>query len=307
MALEFITDSLGKTIELLKKDFFSIFKGIFLIQFLATIVVLIGIGIAIAPYLLLGISAFGLAGPSLVGSALIITIFAVIILFVALFFSGVVNSVSYNFIDKKCKNEELDIIAQIRVNIVPFFLYVIANILITLVILGPFYVIYLIISLGTNFSGSPMLILAGSLIELVLRVIISIVAAILHLFIQFAIFEVIIARKGIVESFKRSIDIVKNNLLETFLFSLLLWAIISAVMMILLLVLVGIGIVIGLVLFGLGMIGASALSGVMYLIIPVGLVILAIVFLVLIIAIATLQNLIEITAQYNYWKLISKG
>ncbi|VVC03852.1 Uncharacterised protein [Candidatus Bilamarchaeum dharawalense] len=312
MGFDFIGNSFNESINLLKSDFSDIFKGFFIIQFLALVVLVLGFGLAIAPYFLLLPAGTSLGAGGVLGLGLIFIVVSIIVIILAVIFSKVIASSSYNLVDSKYKKEPFGMIGQIGANIVPYVFYFIVNLVITLIILGPFYAVYFFISTGSELAASDSsgaglgMYMAGTLIGLVLRGIITIIASILGLFIQFAIFEVIVARKGVIESFKRSFDLVKANLLETVLFSFVL-SLISSVIIFVVLVIVVIVAIIMAVVFGLGAAMLSASLGAAYgVLVLIVLAIAGVIALMILAALTALQDIIEIPAQYSYWKQISK-
>jgi hypothetical protein len=299
---QLISNAIDNTMDLLKKDFASTYKGLLKIQILAAAALVVPLAAILVLY---GISLYGAISLNMAATGAIATIFLAIvaigILFIAIFISGAISSTGYNFIDSRYKKSPFDIIEQAKTNFAPYIFYVIVRFLITIIILAPFY----IVAFGVSFVGAfnPVAAIFTGLLGFVVRIIAAIVGAILALFIQFAIFEVLIAKNDVIESFKRSFNLVKNNFLETFLFSLLLWivvAIISVVTIIFTLVIaLGLALAMGIVL------GSSL--GTSSIIMWAGIAIAVLIGISIFLALSVLQNLIEIPAQYNYWKELTKS
>lgn len=313
-------DSIGKTVDrvvmLLKTDFIGVVSGLLKLEFLAALVIILGIGIVIVSDFSIGPMGIGGNGTNPASFVILVLVVlgsiifpviryifnfdvAVIVIYAATFLSCVVNSVAYNFIDSRYKKESLSLFGQIGTNIVPFLFYVIVNILLNLVILGPFLFIYFDPTLmGLD---NPKLDSDGESVRLILEFAMVVLSAILHLFTQFAIFEIIVTKNGAISGFKRSFNLVKNNFLETILFSFLVWLVNTIIMVL--------AVIIGIVIFMIAIMLVGFWQGT-FLTEQIAMILAAVLIFILVVVglvWSTILKMIEIPAQYNYWKLVSKG
>ena len=145
-------------------------------------------------------------------------------------------------------------------------------------------------------ENNPSLFLVAVIVKLLLAVAETILAAIFYLFAQFAVFELIIGRRGAIESYLRSFRMVRRNLLETFIFSVLLWiveSVVSIVCQTILLVLIVITVILGILM----VMTAPILFGVL---VAIGVVI----FIIWRILFGSSLVTAMLPAQYAFWNRI---
>lgn len=219
------------------------------------------------------------------------------ILIIGFFMAAVAHSIAYNVVDGIFKRKETPLLDTFSENMMPMLKYVIVSTIICIVTFGPFILAYLAftgaISLGTSQTTG---LIATSLAEIIFRLVIAVVAAVVYLFTQFAIFELLIGKRGIIESFGNSFSIVKKNPIETIVFSFVLWTVETAVQVPF--IIVGVGGAV-LLLFVMGFIGT--ISPIMM--IPLVLIAL-IAILILYLLYVTVTTALVFSAQYIYWNKI---
>lgn len=293
IVLDPISDALG----LVKANFFSIYKKMVILEIVAMSMVIIACVIGIVPFLLVFISFNSVLTNWMAVAGIIL--FAIIGILVGAFSSSVVESVTYNVAEDSFNKKETVMLDKVKENAWPVIKYNILMFLISFVLMLPFVVIYFVLALGSfSITGSTSII--STLLELLFRGAVAVISAILHLFLQFTIFEVVIGKNGVINSFKKSYEMVRKNLIETFVFSLLVWGIGTVIK----LPLIIIAIVIGIIFVIIGALLASVLQGIALALV---ISILVIVGLVLIVAITAAVDTVVIPCQYQYWKRISKG
>ncbi|MBI2080004.1 hypothetical protein HYT84_04510 [Candidatus Micrarchaeota archaeon] len=124
--------------------------------------------------------------------------------------------IQYNAVDLRAKNSSLSIgslISQFQQNFIPVISY---TILISVIMLGLFVIPILSFIFGVT---NPILMLVGLGTGLI-----SVIASIIFMFlIQFSPYELVIKRKGPLESLKSSYGLVKSNVGSTFLFDIMIF------------------------------------------------------------------------------------
>lgn len=142
------------------------------------------------------------------GMNTILLVAMAVVFIIAIALSTAVNSVKYNAVDERAKGKRVSILAQVGQNIVPVILYSILLWLIVLIVALPPILLFI----------SDTSALAGAGIALAL---LSLLASIvIRFFIQFGWWELIVNRKGPLESLKRSYGlIVSGNIITKHCFS----------------------------------------------------------------------------------------
>ncbi len=130
-----------------------------------------------------------------------------LILIISNLVTGAIGSLVYNIVDNRAKNKKTPFMEQFKKNFVPMVLY---NL-----IVWTFIIVTLLPLLGMLAGGTIALAItcAYPIILLVLYLVIS-------FFVQFALYEIIIERKGVIDGIKASFSIVKKNLLVVFAFNI---------------------------------------------------------------------------------------
>ncbi len=275
MKMELVKGPLAEAWGMLRSDFRAIFATMLKVALLTLIVVfafLIGAA-AVA------VALWNLSIPAALALALVLALAGV-------FLGSVVSSVNYNFIDARSGKRRLDFSATIRANILPMLGYDLANALIFLVISAPFFAIFLVLAPG-GLQG-----VNGLAAEILFRVGLTAVSAVVSLFIQFTIFELLVSRKGLLESFGRSLRIARTKPLETIAFSVIIWALESviAIPFSIALVLLVFGAILAVPKFGLG-----------------ALAVILVIAAAIVVVLAALTNSVSVTAKYKYWSRARKA
>lgn len=297
MDSKLILDPISDGIGLVKSNFFSIYKKMVILEIAAMFVMIIACVIALVPFLL-GFISFNSILSNWIAVAGIV-LFAIIGMIIGGLSSSIIESVTYNVAEDSFNKKETVMLDNVRENAWPVIKYNILMFLINFVLLLPFVAIYFVLAIGSfSIAGSTSIV--STLLELVFRVVVAVIGAILHLFLQFTIFEVVIGKNGVIDSFKKSYGMVKKNLVETFIFSLLMWGISTAIKIPLIII----AVILGVVFVIIGVLLASVLKGIA---LALGIGILVIVGLILIVAITAAVSTVIIPCQYKYWKRISKG
>jgi hypothetical protein len=186
-------------------------------------------------------------------------------------------------------------------NIGPILKYSIATLLIYLLAFAPFLALFFLM-FGLAFldgsGGSGPAALAIQLGQVGIRIILTIIGSIIYLFTQFAIFELLLGKRGILDSFRHSYGIMIRFPLETIIFTFALWAAQLAA-----------GLPFGLAIMGLvlfGFTGGLLAAYIPWLIIPI-IVVGVLLLVALIIASTVVQASLLLSAQYVYWNKVKAG
>lgn len=204
---DLVKSSISDSKELLGKNFLSIFIK-YAKVYLFTLVV------SILLFLILTIS-LGIANP---GSKTSFGLLMLPILFIVILVSSAMQSVIYNIIDNTYKKKETPILGQIKENSLPVIKYHL------IVLPALFILLYPII---TYVISSSVIVNSASLPEPNLLVwgISIIIVVILAFFVQFGLYELLLSKKGVIESFKGSFDLVKTNMAKVFVLDILILSI----------------------------------------------------------------------------------
>jgi hypothetical protein len=293
METEIITKAGKETWNILKSSYKRLFIDLLKIQIIvAAIMIIVGVlGLAV-------IYGIGYA-PDI--AKIPLWVLVALVFLVGIFLSAVGASVGYNVVDSTIKRRELSFERNFKANLGPMFRYILVTIGINIVIFLPLATVVLLLAIGVSIFGGPMGGIIVVLIRILFEIMISVIAAIVYLFTQFAIFELLIGRNGAIESYKKGFHIVKKKFLETVVFSFALWAVEIAIsiplilMVICLLALLGAGAILAMWLLALEMTVVWAAAAVAVFV----LVILAFIF-------TAIKTAIMYSAQYVYWNKIRK-
>lgn len=214
------------------------------------------------------------------------------------YFTAVANSVGYNVVDAAYRKAGMRYEETFRSNMSPIFRFALVDILINAVVFLPFILLFIGIAfLAMGGIGTAATITLINIAQLFFRLIMGLIGAVLYLFFQFAIFELLIGKKGAIDSFKGSFGIMSSYPLETFVFSFGLWAVLTgisipfAIIFILLFIFAA----------GAG-IGMSSIGGVLafWPLLIVG----GLFFLALLLIFSVIMNVVLYAAQYIYWSKV---
>ena len=220
----------------------------------------------------------------------------IVLIFIAAIIGEAIESVVYNAMDKWGK--KMNIWGQAKKNLKPIFLYVLAMI----VIYGILVILPMMLMLGASFGSlaygeeNPAVMagfVAGQLGARLYQMVANIIIAFI---LQFVMFELIVARMGIIDSIRKSFSIVKKNFIPTIVFDILTWAISMAVAVVAIVALLILLLILGLIAFALyGIAGDTALW-----IIALG----VLIFIIFILALSALELTVVLPMQYYYWKAV---
>jgi hypothetical protein len=274
--LELAKGALVETWGMIRADFWGIYRTILAIEALS-----IGAGIA-------GIAAGIVAGYAIAQASVIAGIAVGAVLAAAgVYLATAVRSLNYSFIDAKCRKARIGFRAAFRENLRPMLWYDIALALVYGIVFAPF-IAAIALSVAASAAGAAP---AGLLIQFMLRIGLAAVSAAVWFFIQFAIFELLLGRAGLAGGFGRSLRIVRGNLLETAAFSIVLWAVESAISIPAIILMAALFIA-GLFAYG----GAGAAAG-------TAILAIALAFAVaLAVALQALFLMLNVVAGYKFWQ-----
>jgi hypothetical protein len=252
--------------------------------------------LAIVPVLITLIMAGVLVFMAPAGLTVFAIILGAIFVIVGVLVSGAISSAGYNAVDSIAKRKKTDIIATAEENLIPYVKYALIMLGILMVPILP-----LIILLIAAYMTMP---LVGSLMEILVRILISIISAIVYLFAQFAILETVLSKSGAIDSYRKSYRMARKNLLETIAMSFLLWVVESAINLAFILAIVMVvlvGVIIGIGGLSLGL--ESPEAAIASLALPAILIII-VVFAMLMLVVDAAVRTILLPAQYFFWKKI---
>jgi len=284
-------DNVKKGFEFTQKNYRKFFNEMLKI-------IVLSFAVTFALVMILTLLAVGLAGvfsgsaaPMIAGILILIAL-----IFVAAIIGEAIESVVYNAMDKWGK--KMNIWGQAKKNLKPIFLYVLAMI----VIYGILVILPMMLMLGVSFGSlaygeeNPA-VMAGFVVGQLGARLYQMVASIIIAFIlQFVMFELIVARMGIIDSIRKSFSIVKKNFIPTIVFDIVTWAISMAVAVVAIVALLILLLILGLIAFALyGIAGDTALW-----IIALG----VLIFIIFILALSALELTVVLPMQYYYWKAV---
>ncbi|MBI2080003.1 hypothetical protein HYT84_04505 [Candidatus Micrarchaeota archaeon] len=283
-------DSVVEGWDFSKNNINKLFMELLKVNLYSLLIALVGLGLFVGVvYLSLGLNTSGnlISKLSLILPALII---GFILMLPLLIFSEAISSVTYNLIDNSYNKKETSIFSQAVSNIFPILKYGILMFFLFAGIFVPFFVLIFGIETGNGSS----LYSKTSLLSTLTQVFFNMVILVISFFLQFAIFELLILRKGVFESVKKSLSLVKNNFLESLVFAIIegvISMIISIPLILIMLVLV----------FGGVIAGIALLAATPVLLIPL-IVIGSIILLILVLLFTALEQAIIIPMHYIFWR-----
>ncbi len=276
MRMEMVKGPLAEAWGMIRSDFWPISTTMLKLALIALLVIAAALVSAAAAGWALW-SASPLAAIA-IGAALAV---------VGLYLASVVGSVNYNFIDARSGKRRIDFSGSMGDNAVPMLWFDIANSLIFVVIAAPFMVLIFMLVASSGAGG-----LQTAVAEFLIRIGLTAVSAVVSFVIQFTIFELVVARKGILESFGRSLRIVRRYPLESVAFSVVIWAVESVIAIPFTIIFVALAFG---ALFALPSFGYTAL------------IVAGIACAALVAVMAALTNTVSITARYKYWMRARKA
>ncbi len=231
-----------------------------------------------------------------VGSAtfILLLIFLVATVILGTFLSSTISSVSLNVIDGMFQKREVGIKAKFMDNLIPMLKWSVFHVILFVLLSLPYFVLiyyYRFEISVVSGIGYNKLNLLGKLVESI----VSLISIIINFFIMFGFYELIIARQGLFPSLLRSINLVKNNFIETITFVIIEGVIGSLLFIPLIILFIG-----GLFIFVPLLIAASSIPGAIFLLVVIGALLLSIIFIFF----KALETTILVPPAYIYWKKI---
>lgn len=287
--IDIALDSFSKGFEFTKKNyrkFFNEMLKILLFSFVVTIALVAVIMVAVIG--LLSVSGDSIA--AMVGLVLIM----LIVILIASVFGEAIQSVVYNVMDKWGK--KVAIIDQTKKNFKPIFFYILAMIVIYMVLLVvPLILMMIVVYGGISEDGGPAAIAASLIGQMAMRVYQMVISIGLAFILQFVLFELIVARTGVINSIKKSYDIVKKTLVPTIIFDIITAALGIVIVIVAIVALLLLLLILGIIAFALYSIAGD--TG-FWLIIALGIAVL----LIFMLALSAAQFTVLLPMQYYYWK-----
>jgi hypothetical protein len=271
----------------IRQDFFGLFRKLFVVNLYAMGAVLLGI-IAISCTAAVALAVnLGLAGWALIAVA----IFLAVILMIT---ARLIRLASYKVIDEEHgAKRRVDILGTAREKAVPAIIYFILR-----------FAIYAVVLIPLGLLGTGIAIATGSagIISPLLQLGIWLVSIVVGFFLQFALFELVLAGKGPLECMKSSYGLVKRNFWETVVFYIASAVVAWIVWLPFAIVLVA-AIIAAVVILGLGGMALAILgSGPIFVMALIAL--LALLGIPFIIAYNAADETACMSLAYRYWRFI---
>lgn len=273
-----ISDAFSKGLDLAKKEWKEIFRQFLKVNLLAMAIMMLAVLVGGA-VMFLGLES-SQAWPGVLAGILVIIPIALI--------SAAASSVSYNILEEITSAKKRDVWGDFRRNILPVAAYSALLTLIMVFVLVP-YIITRFPVMGGDVPGGIAVQLAGQFYYYGVIFIVGFV-------LQFALFELVVARAAIIQSMGRSVGIVKKTFVDTLVFYILI-GIFSFIVQLVLLIPTAIAVLVPLAI-GLAIAAAAGPA--------VGLALLAIgiLYLFLILVVYSSAKLTAtLPISYHYWKM----
>lgn len=293
--IDIALDNVKKGIDFSVKNYRSFFPEMLKVVVLSAAVIF-AIVLLLAGLFYLTVDTMDISG-SLANIAILVAV-AIILVLLSVFVSEAIQSVIYNIMDRWGK--KTPIMEYFKKNFRPMVFYILAMFLINIVLFIPVILLMLLLFGGIVAMGSETsLIVARLMSDFMVRIYQLVVGTAVAFVFQFALFELIVTRKGVIESLKKSYSIVKNTFLPTVVFDIAAWAVEMIVSLVMVIAILVIGVILGLIVFA--MVTSAGMSEAV--IFPL----IAVVILVLVI-LAILTSAAQLTAtlpmKYFYWKKV---
>ena len=195
------------------KDFFVDLLKISLLQW--AIYGIVTIILVSAALILMGGAVEGATGMetlSLLTGNIAFVALAVLLVVASWLVASVLGSVVFNVVDNRANGKKTEIVKRFKTNFIPVTGYIALVIVISIIICLPIVLGYLFTS-----GASVLSILGGMCLFGFVSVVFYLLFAFL---IQFSMLELVIERRGVVESLKSSYALVKKNIVTVLLFDI---------------------------------------------------------------------------------------
>ncbi|MBN2478488.1 DUF4013 domain-containing protein, partial [Candidatus Micrarchaeota archaeon] len=216
-SFDFVLDSLRESYHFIRKQFKPLFVSLLKVQIWVLLLVLVGLALSFGT----GFLFWGMSVP--------LALFAGGLLFlITLLVSSAGNSVMYNVIQNIHTGKETPIVENTKKNFIPvtkyslliFFAYVL--VLLPLVLM----IVYPIISSNPESGAASFAPIMGGILFAILWIFLVMLFLIAAAFlIQFAMWELILNRRGVIESIKESFRKVKGNFWKVVIFNIAIIAV----------------------------------------------------------------------------------
>jgi len=288
MDLKTVTDPLEAWFAFIKTDWRYLLKRNLKVVLCSAGAMALGIVLCLlivfGTYYMLGATA-GLIG----------TVAGAIVLLLAVLAASCIFLASYRIVDDRATERKgVSILGVAKEMAVPYTLYALMVVLLFALALLPFAALGVLIGMATKFTFLTVMCIEFGLV---------LASIVMGFFLQFAIFEVVVARKEPLESIKASISLARKNFFESIIFYIVLTVVKS---------IVGLPFALVLVVLIFGFMFLSTGSTILTLVAPalgagVSLVAIAIFFLILLLVFvvyfAALYTAM-FSLQYKYWKRV---
>ncbi len=293
--IDFAVENVKKGLDFSMKNYRKFFPEMFKVTALSVVVV--AATVALLGFLFfLGLEAGNME--QTIGGILILVAFAIVVIIIMAFVSEAVQSVVYNIMNRWGK--KTPIIANFKKNFKPIFFYMLALVAINIVAFIPIILLmFLLIGGMVAAQSEAAFVITQLMVNVVSRLYQLVVGTILAFILQFAMFELIITRMGVVNSIKKSYATVKKTLIPTIVFNILTWVVELIVSIAVIFAFIIAAVI--LVVLGAGIyfaLGSSAT--VLWILIALGIL----VFIILAIAVAAVELTATLPMRYFYWKKV---
>lgn len=288
MEMERVSQPLEGWFGFIRANFVDLFKKLIRVNLYA-LAALVLAALAIVAGAAAGyFTSWGVPGLALLAISVIVAIILVVI-------ARLFTLASYKVVEEQHgAKQKVDIIGVAKQKAVPAIIYGIAMLAIYAVVLIPFG----LVGLGVTILTGIMIV--GPFVQLGMMI----MSLLVGVFLQFALFELVLEGKGPLESMRASFGLAKRNFWETVIFyivkSVVTWAvsipfIIILVVLILVATFLGVG----------GSIALAAMSpGLTPVVIVIALILLALVFIPYALAYSSANETAVLSLTYRYWRTI---
>ncbi len=286
MDMERVSQPVGGWFGFIRANFVGLFKKLLRVNIYAMAVVLLAIVSVVAGVAALYFTGMGTLGWVLLALSILVAIILVVI-------ARLFRLASYKVVDEEHGAKlKVDIIGVAKQKAVPAIIYSVIVYATYAVVLIPFGLAGLGLTAVTAINVISPLIQVGAWL----------VSLVLGFFLQFVLFELVLADKGAVESIKASLGLVKRNFWETAVFYIIL-AVLGGFVFLPFMILLVIATFAAVIIGVLGGITAAAVGGAQVLV--GGGIALVVLFLILFSLVYNAVNeTVLLPLGYRYWKTI---
>ena len=295
------TDAIKKGLGFSRKNFKGFFTDMFRVHLfgmaLFAVVAAVALGIIAAMVFAAGGEALLLQDEALLWeSAAVVIAILLIAYFIMLLLVQTAETTANNLTDGWVSKKKTGILENFRKNLKPVLGYLLLMFAINIVFVWiPAIILAALLLGGLMGEGYDfMAYLALNLGEGSIRAYTSVAGIVMGVLFQFTIWELVVARRGIVKSFGESIEIVKKTLVPTIVFDILAGII---------------GVAVGIIAIIIAFIAVIAMAAAMVPAMAMGTIVLVIagligiaVLLVLFAGVSALISTVMMPMQYMYWK-----